>query len=91
MKTKSAFAILGLAVTLSGCGSVFLSDNRLRDTTAGTLGQPPAAVVITDRRDDGMTNTFYTAHTRRGVFACTINGGGVLSYGLVNAPVCNRL
>lgn len=86
-----SLACLGLVVAVSGCASTLLSDDRLRSTTAGTLGQPPASVVITDRRDDGLTNTFYTAHTRRGVFACTINGGNVLTAGMVNPPVCNRL
>lgn len=82
---------LGLLITVSGCGSVLLSDDRLVSNTAGVLGQLPASVIIADRRDDGLTNTFYTARTPRGVFACTINGGGVLAVGLVNPPVCNQL
>jgi hypothetical protein len=87
-----SLVFLGLTIALTGCGSsLLLSDNRLRDTTAGTLGQQPTSVVITDRRDDGLTNTFYIAQTPRGKYACTINGGTILAAGMVNPPRCNRL
>jgi hypothetical protein len=87
---KPALACLGLLI-VSGCADTMLSDERLRSNTAGALGQPEAAIVIADRHGDGLTNTYYTAHTPRGAFACTINGGGLLAAGLVNPPVCNRL
>jgi hypothetical protein len=87
---RKAIGLIAL-LAVSGCASTLLSDDRLRANTAGVLGQPDSAVVITDRRDDGLTNTYYTARTRRGVFACTINGGGLLAAGMVNAPVCSRI
>ena len=90
LTTKPILACLGLLI-VSGCAGTLLSDNRLRSNTAGVLGQPDSAVVITDRRDDGLTNTYYTARTPRGVFNCTINGGGLLALGEVNAPVCSRI
>jgi hypothetical protein len=87
MPTKT-FVCLGLAI-VSGCATNLLSDDRIRANTAGVLGQPASAVVISDRREEGL-NTYYTARTRRGVFACSINGGNILTAGMVNAPICNR-
>jgi hypothetical protein len=88
--TKATLACLSMAASLAGCASTMLSDTRIQSATAGVLGQPPASVSISDRRDDGMTNTYYIAHTPRGAYACTINGGGLLAAGMVNAPTCNR-
>jgi hypothetical protein len=36
-----------------------------------------------------MTNTYYTARPPRGTYSCVINGGTVLSAGIVNPPKCN--
>jgi hypothetical protein len=91
MNTKATLACVGLVIALSGCASTMLSNDRLRSNTAGALGQPDSAVIITDRRDDGLTNTYYKAKTPRGVFACTINGGGLLAAGMVNPPQCSRI
>ena len=90
MNTKMTMTCLGLVIALSGCASTMLSDNRLRSNTAGVLGQPENAVTITDRSDDGLTNTYYRAHTPRGVFACSANGGGLLAAGILNTPHCTR-
>ncbi|HME26511.1 MAG TPA: hypothetical protein VKI44_35160 [Acetobacteraceae bacterium] len=89
LTTKPISACLGLAIALSGCSGTLVSDNRLRANTAGVLGEPESAVAITDVRGDVLANTYYIAHTPRGVFACSI-GGGALTLGLVNPPVCNR-
>jgi hypothetical protein len=90
MKIRTSLACLGL-ITLSGCASTLLSDARLRGNTAMALGQPEEAVTISNRRDDGITNTYYIAHTPRGTFNCSINGGSILDAGMVNAPRCTRI
>jgi hypothetical protein len=78
-------------VVLSGCQSTLLSDDRIISNTAGALGVPPADVTISDRRSAGPTNTYYTAHVRGGAtYACVINGGGALAFGMTNPPLCNR-
>lgn len=86
---KATMACLGLLI-VSGCASTLLTDSRLRANTAGVLGQPDAAVTITNRHDDGLTNTYYTARTPRGVFNCSINGGGLLAAGMINTPICHK-
>ncbi|HME24273.1 MAG TPA: hypothetical protein VKI44_23575 [Acetobacteraceae bacterium] len=90
LTTKPILACLGLLI-VSGCTDALVSDNRLRSNTAGVLGQPDSAVTITDRRGDGLVNTYYTAHTPRGDYACTLGGGSVLTLGEINPPTCNRL
>ena len=83
-------AVLLATVTLAGCADKLLSDDRIRDNTALALNMPTTAVLISDRRYDGMTNTYYTARTSRGTYACVINGGSVMAMGMTNRPECSR-
>ena len=76
---------------LTGCADTMMSDTKVRDSVAMSLGQPAASVRIRDRQYDGMTNTFVTANTPRGTYRCIINGGGVLAMGIINLPSCTRL
>lgn len=78
-------AILGL----SGCQDQLMSDDRMKSSIAGVLGVPPSSVTLTDRRSDGPTNTYVLAHVAGGkTYACTVNGGGVLAFGMMNPPTC---
>jgi hypothetical protein len=83
-------AVLLASLTLAGCADKLLSDDRIRDNTALALNMPPATVMISDRRYDGMTNTYYTARTSHGTYACVINGGSVMAMGMTNRPECSR-
>lgn len=87
MNKSSICAIVAL-VAVSGCADKILSNDRIRDNTAMALGQPEGAVTISNRRYDGMTNTYYNAKTSRGWYTCTINGGSVLAMGMTNPPTC---
>ena len=81
---------LASALVLAACQSAMLSDERIASNTAGILGVSPSDVRITERRQDGPTNTYYTASTKKGKDACTINGGGLLAAGMTNPPSCNK-
>ena len=83
-------AVLAAGLTLTGCADKILSDDHIRDQTALTLNVPATSLVISDRRYDGMTNTYYTARTSRGTYACIINGGSVMAMGMTNPPECSR-
>lgn len=82
-------------LVLAGCASIAestnsLSDDRIRSETAGTLGYAPADLTITSRRTEG-TNTYVTLKASDGKeFACTLNGGNLLSGGIVNPPLCGK-
>ena len=62
---KASLALIAAALGLAGCADTMLSDNRIRGETAIALGVQPEAVLIADRRYDGLTNTYYTAKTGR--------------------------
>lgn len=83
------FALVLAPITLVGCASTILSDDKIKSETAGVLGASPDQVVISNRTYDGMTNTFYTASSGGRTYACTINGGTVMSFGQTNPPTCN--
>lgn len=88
----ASLALLASAALVAGCANQIMSDSSIADTTAALLGQPRQSLRITDRHYDGMTNTYYTATTAQGVaYRCTINGGTLLSAGMVNPPTCNRI
>jgi len=91
MKATKALACLGLLIAGSGCANQILSDDRIRSNTAMALGQPDSAVVIADRRYDGITATYYTARTPRASYRCVMTGGGVWDFGITNPPQCSRL
>lgn len=90
MKLIFPFAVVAIAGVVSGCQTTMLSDDRIASSTAGVLGVSVNEVMITDRRSDGPTNTYYTAKTRKATYACVINGGGLLAAGMTNPPVCNK-
>lgn len=85
---KPTLAVLAASLVLSGCASTMLSDSRIQENTAFALNEP--SVTISNRHDDGLTNTFYMARTSHGSYSCTINGGGILAMGMTNAPQCMK-
>ena len=87
-----AAAMAGILAGLSACvgTKVLVPDSRLASNTAGVLGVSPDAISITDRRGAG-TNTYYTAHVGNRSYACTLNGGNLMTFGMVNPPICTRM
>ncbi|PMS14215.1 hypothetical protein FNF07_06535 [Trinickia caryophylli] len=95
MRSASVFFAGIVVLAISGCSSIagstnMLTDEKIRSSTAGTLGYSPDELVVTNRRTEG-TNTYVNVKAKDGKeFACTINGGNLLSFGMVNPPACNR-
>ena len=81
--------IVAGGIALSGCAEKLMSDSHISDTTAMALNLPASAVTISDRRYDGMTDTYYTAQTPKGSYSCKINGGTVMALGVANLPECS--
>ena len=85
IRVLAAAAIL----VLGGCVST-LSDQRIKDETAGVLGVPADQIAIENRHQE-MTNTYYVARTSAGTaYACTINGGNIMTFGMTNPATCNK-
>lgn len=95
MTLRSTSLILVTLITLGGCSSIAgstnsLSDDRLKSEAAGALGLSPSDLTLLNRRTEG-TNTFYAVKGKDGKeFACTLNGGNLLSFGMTNPPSCSR-
>jgi len=77
----------------SGCTTVagstnMLSDERIVAESAGVLGRAPADLTLVTRQTSG-TNTYATLRGKdKKEYACVINGGNLLSFGMVNPPTC---
>jgi uncharacterized lipoprotein len=83
------------ALALAGCSTVaektnFVSDDKLKSQAAGTLGYAPSDLTLVSRRTEG-TNTYVVLKASdKKEFACTVNGGNLLTMGMVNPPSCNK-
>ena len=87
---KKILCAVTLGLLLSGCATTLLSNERIISNTAGVLGISPDDITISNRRTE-MVNTYYIAKTKKGaVYACAINGGNLLTAGMVNAPTCKK-
>lgn len=77
---------------VSGCQTTMLSNDRIASHTSGVIGVPVTQLTISDRSQDGPTNTTYMAHdTNSGAsYICVINGGGLLAGGMTNPPTCTK-
>lgn len=88
-------AIAGFALLSIGCASVaggtnMLTDERIVSESAGALGLAPAELSLVSRRTEG-TNTYAVLRSKeKREYACVINGGNLLSFGMVNPPTCSR-
>ena len=85
---RPRFIFLAAPLLLGACANSILSDDRIKSNTATALGVSADRVTITDRRYDGMTNTYYTASAGGRSYACVLNGGTALSLGMTNPPQC---
>lgn len=84
-----------LLLTVAGCSTLAgrtntLNDERIRSEVAGAIGAKPEELTLLERRTQG-TNTYVTVRSaRRQQYACIINGGNLLSFGMTNPPQCSR-
>lgn len=67
-----------------------LSDDKIKADTSGVLGYAPGDVTLLSKRTEG-TNTYVNIKAKDGKeFACIINGGNLLTFGMTNPPSCNK-
>lgn len=93
--SKNLIAALCAAIALAGCSTIaektnFVSDESLKSQSAGAIGVTPEELTLVSRRTQG-TNTYAVLRTRdKKEYACTVNGGNLLTMGMTNPPSCNR-
>lgn len=84
-----------VAFTFSGCTTIAgktntLTDDKILSSTSGALGYSPEDLTITSKRVDG-TNTYVNLRAKdKKEFSCIINGGNLLTFGMVNPPMCAK-
>ena len=90
---RRSAGILAMLAMLSACSTIaektnFISDSEIQSKVAGTLGYSPDAVTLINRRTEG-TNTYVVVRVGgKKEYSCTLNGGNLLSAGIVNPPTC---
>ena len=98
MRIRS-FVFVALAAgcgLVSGCSAIATKTNSLSDAdilskTSGVLGLSPSDLTLVNCRTEGV-NTYATLKAKSGkTYACTVNGGNLLSFGMTNPPVCNPM
>jgi hypothetical protein len=96
LTTGVAVIVIGFTFfAICGCASIaentnMISDEKAVSQSAGALGYSPNDLTLTDRRTEG-TNTYVNLEAKDGKeFTCIINGGNMLSMGLVNPPMCGK-
>jgi hypothetical protein len=93
MQSKFLAISAVLITLLAGCSTVaektnMMSDADVKAKVAGTLGYSAETMTLLNRRTDG-TNTYVTVRAAdKKEFACTVNGGNLLSMGITNPPDC---
>lgn len=93
MRYGAIAGLVFLGVSISGCASViektnFLSDDDVLEESAAALGYKAAQLTLTSR-ETKITNTYVSLTANDGKeFHCIINGGNLLTLGIVNPPMC---
>jgi hypothetical protein len=89
---KMRINVLMAGIIVSGCQTTMLSNDRIASDTSGVIGVPVTQLTISDRSQDGPTNTTYIARdtTSGAAYTCVINGGGLLAAGMTNPPTCTK-
>jgi hypothetical protein len=92
MKKKYFLFVMFIALFFfGGCATTILSNDRIVDETAGTLKVLPDDITIENRRTE-IINTYYSVKTTDGKeYNCIINGGNILTLGILNAPRCTLI
>lgn len=98
MYVRNSLLAVTLATTfaalMAGCSTIaektnFMSDDQIKSKVGGTLGYAPDAVTILSRRTSG-TDTYVDVRVQgKKTYACTLNGGNLLTAGMINPPTCN--
>jgi hypothetical protein len=83
-----AFAVTGCAAIASGTNT--LTDERIKAETSGALGYSPDQIDIVSRSTQGVNTYVSLVAAGKQEYTCIINGGNILTMGMVNPPMCSK-
>lgn len=95
MSLRKIVLICALSFSISSCASIagrtnMLTDKEILSSTSAALGYSPSQLTIISKRVDG-TNTYVNLKAKdKKEFHCIINGGNILTFGIVNPPMCAK-
>jgi hypothetical protein len=87
------FCLCSLATTQ--CDTLYkhtniLSEDKIISESSGVLGYSPGDLTLVSKRTEGQS-TFITLKAKDGKeFACVIQGGNVLTWGVSSPPDCRK-
>ncbi|KKL02492.1 hypothetical protein EIK76_10605 [Rheinheimera mesophila] len=89
------FSLVACIHLLSACSVVaektnILTDQQLVEYAAGATGHPIASLELLQRSASGTVTSYKVKAKNNVTFHCVLNGGNILSMGIVNPPVCNQ-
>jgi hypothetical protein len=85
---RPATAAALVAILVSGCASVAVSNDAIEQNTATSLGLQKGTFSIQDRVDDGVKAS-YSVQTNAGKkYSCYVTGGVSVSGRVVSDPIC---
>lgn len=88
MVRSSSFSVGLCLLSLAGCQSMMMPDDRLQVSIAHRLGVPVEDVTLSNRSDEA-TMTYVNARVRGGgTYSCSEDGGGWQTLGMMDAPDC---
>ena len=95
MSIRNALTIATVLISVAGCSTIasktnMLSDDKIKSEAGGALGITPSQLTIVNRRTEGV-NTYVQLKANTGrEFNCIINGGNLLTMGMVTPPMCSK-
>lgn len=84
----AGFALSGCAAIAGGTNS--LTDERIKAETSGALGYSPEQIDIVSRSIQGVNTYVGLVAAGKQQYTCIINGGNILTLGMVNPPMCSK-
>jgi len=94
-KTLALILVCAALTSLTGCADIasrtnMLTDEKIKSETSGALGYSPDDLTITSRRTEGVNTYVNLKADDKKEFVCILNGGNLLTMGMVNPPMCGK-
>jgi hypothetical protein len=94
-RAVKVFSLATCVHLLSACSVVaektnVLTDQQLVEYAVAATGHPITSLELLQRSVSGTVTSYKVKANNNVTFHCVLNGGNILSMGIVNPPVCNQ-
>lgn len=89
------FSLAACIHLLSACSVIaektnIVTDQQLVEYAAAATGHPTKSLELLQRSASGTVTSYKVKANNNVTFHCVLNGGNILSMGMVNPSVCNQ-